>query len=252
VFSNASLVEMYSLLADTTDVTELNQSVGGRLRTAYAARDANARLDAIRGLWDEAGNPEGRYARQILTAVAASRIEPSAELGGAIPNLIASMLSAGMDREAARWSDAVGDMDNGGARDRALALLAVGLAEPEGISTGMIGSFEDNDDSPGNYKSKLLVAALAGLGRISEGQGESLAGDMDFTLEGESRWSRMLDAAARSRQQGTVALLAAAGMQTPTWRGVPPAHFYRIIRAMRAAGLEYEARMMAAEALSRA
>jgi hypothetical protein len=40
-------------------------------------------------------------------------------------------------------------------------------------------------------------------------------------------------------------------MQTPSWRGVPPEHLYRITRALRRVGLDYEARMIAAEAMSR-
>jgi hypothetical protein len=53
-------------------------------------------------------------------------------------------------------------------------------------------------------------------------------------------------------QPGTVTLLAAVGMQAATWRGVPPAALYRIIAALRAVGLEGEARMIAAEAIARA
>ena len=48
-----------------------------------------------------------------------------------------------------------------------------------------------------------------------------------------------------------MALLAAVGMQTSDWRGVPPAYLFRIVRALRTVGLEYEARMIAAEALAR-
>jgi hypothetical protein len=46
-------------------------------------------------------------------------------------------------------------------------------------------------------------------------------------------------------------LLVAAGMQTPTWAGVPPADFYQMIGALRAAGMESEARMISAEAMTR-
>ena len=47
-------------------------------------------------------------------------------------------------------------------------------------------------------------------------------------------------------------LLAALAMQTPAWRGVPPAMLYRIIASLRAVGLESEARLIAAEAIARA
>jgi hypothetical protein len=40
-------------------------------------------------------------------------------------------------------------------------------------------------------------------------------------------------------------------MQTGGWRGVPPQHLYRIIGALRDVGLDYYARMIAAEALAR-
>jgi hypothetical protein len=44
-------------------------------------------------------------------------------------------------------------------------------------------------------------------------------------------------------------LLAGVGLQAPDWRRVPPHHLYRIVRALRASGEDYAARMIAAEAL---
>jgi hypothetical protein len=40
-------------------------------------------------------------------------------------------------------------------------------------------------------------------------------------------------------------------MQTPGWSGVPPRYLFRIVRALRAVGMEFEARMIAAEAVAR-
>lgn len=251
VFSNASLVEMYSLLHDNIDVTEISESVGEKLRIAYSAASPDRRLSAISDLWDDAETPAERHARSILTAVAASRIPPSPERAEVAARLIASMLSAGMDRHAARWSDAVEAMD-GEASHRAWALLAVASPQPAvEIDAGRIGSYEDSDDSDGSYKTKLLFAALAGLGRIDAGDAENLAERYEVPIGRENQWTRMLDRAVATRQPGTVALLAAVGMQTPNWQGVPPSHLYRIVRALRQVGLEYEARMIAAEALSR-
>ena len=67
---------------------------------------------------------------------------------------------------------------------------------------------------------------------------------------------RSLDAGRSTRrrasaQPGTVALLAGVGMQTGDWAGVPPHYLFRIVRALRAVGLDYEARMIAAEAMAR-
>jgi hypothetical protein len=248
VFSNASLVEMYSLMADNTDPSEFRESVGGRLRAAYVSRDQGARMRALRDLWDDGGNAEPRrYANLILTAGAAARVAPSQELEGDARELIASMLSAGSDARAARWAGAVDGM-NGKKGDDAWALLA--LASPRTNATaGRVDTFIGNDDSPNDIRSKMLVAALAGLGRLDGA--EDMAADLGLNLARQNRWTRLLDRAAQQGQQGTVVLLAAAGMQTGGWAGVPPEHLYRIVASLRRVGLEYEARMIAAEALAR-
>jgi hypothetical protein len=40
-------------------------------------------------------------------------------------------------------------------------------------------------------------------------------------------------------------------MQTGDWRGVPAEHLFHITRALRQVGMDYEARMIAAEAIAR-
>ena len=249
VFSSASMVEMYSLLADAVDPSEMAETVGGRLRTAYLARDRGARLRALRDLWDDAGgDPVQRHARHVLTATAAARIAPAAELAEDAPGLIASMLTAGYDERASRWS-AVADGMEGQDGDRAWAMIA--LASPEAdVDAGRAETFVGNDNSPGGLRGRLLVAALAGLGKLGA-DGEAAAREMGVELGAQNRWTRLLDRAAQREQPGTVVLLSAAGMQTGGWAGVPPHHLYRILTALRQVGLEYEARMIAAEALAR-
>ena len=48
-----------------------------------------------------------------------------------------------------------------------------------------------------------------------------------------------------------VALLAAFGMQADRWDKMTPLHLYHIVSALRQVGLDAEARMIAAEAVSR-
>jgi hypothetical protein len=242
VFSSHSLVELYSLALDEADPTEVNGSIGARLRVAWIAGDINERMNAIRGLWTENVPAQDRYAREILTAGAAARIAPSADLSGDAGDLIASMLSAGMDREAARWA---GVVEQAGQGDRAWALLAVGAPRP--VVGDRLDAFVSADDSAGHQRSLLLAAALAGLGRINADQA-SRAG---FALGGEDMWTRAIDQAAREHAPGAVALLAGVGMQTGSWRGVPAPYLFRIVRDLRLVGLEYEARMIAAEAVAR-
>ena len=242
VFSSHSLVELYSLMLDETDPAEVNGTIGIRLRAAWIAPDMAERMNAIRGLWTENVPPEQRYARLILTAGAAARIAPSSDYAADAGDLIASMLSAGMDREAARWA---GMVEQAGQGDRAWALLAVGAPRP--MVGDRLDAFVSADDSAGHLRSQMLAAALAGLGRINADQ----ATRAGFSLGGDDPWTRGIDQAARENAPGAVALLAGVGMQTGSWRGVPPAYLFRIVRDLRAVGLEYEARMIAAEAVAR-
>jgi hypothetical protein len=241
VFSHAALVEIYSLIADATDPSEIQDSIGGRLRRAYVGRTVGDRLDALRNLWDEDDLGADRYGRLILTATAAARIVPSQEQADRAENLIASMFTAGLDRHASRWGAVVDAMGNDG--DRAWSMLAVGAARPV-VDLGA-DRVEDAVDRAGGHRGRMLAAALAGLGRY----GDPSALGVDPMPR--SRWSQMIALAAQRRQPGTVALLAGIGMQTGGWKGVPPQQFYHMLRAMRQAGLEYEARMIAAEAMSR-
>ena len=252
VFGSASLVDIYSQIADETDPSEINESVGGRLRTAYGARKVDQRMRALRSIWGEAGDdPVARHARLILTATAATAIPAIPELAADAPRLIASMLSGGHDAQAARWSEVVGNME-GEDGSRAWAMLALGSPRPSvEISAGLVGTFQDTDDTPEDHATKLLIAGLAGLGRIEADAAADLAEDYGMNLGAQTRWTQLIARAAERGQNGTVALLAGVGMQTGAWRGIPPEHLYHIIRALSRVGMEYEARMIAAEAIAR-
>jgi hypothetical protein len=248
VFSTESLVELYSLVADSTDAADLDDTLAGHLRRAYAAADPGARMAALHDLWDGAKTPEQKHARSILTAVAATLVPPSADRKGDMAALIASMLAGGLDRQAARWAptvEAAGD-------DRAWALLAIASPRAQvDTSSGRISTFAGNDDSKDKVRTRLLLAALAGLDRIQGGGANDLGADLGVNFAASNAWTRIIDSAAAKGQEGTVALLAAVGMQTGDWAGVPPEHLFHIVRALRLVGREYEARMIAAEALSR-
>ncbi|HYW15617.1 MAG TPA: hypothetical protein VE891_05635 [Allosphingosinicella sp.] len=240
VFSNASLVEMHSLLADRTDPSEIEASIGGRLRKAYVGGSIDDRVDAMRNLWGGEGGD--RYGRFILTAAAAARIPASAERGNRTDDLLGSMMSGGFDRFAAGWGPVADGLD-GDDGHRAWSILAVGA--PSAVVDLSASRIEDFTDSAGSHRGRMLVAALAGLGRLDD------PAPYGVSPAPRSRWANIISAAARADQPGTVALLAGVGMQTPSWRGVPPEHLYHIVRALREVGLEYEARMIAAEAMTR-
>jgi hypothetical protein len=248
VFSSSALVEMQSLMFEEVEAEEVANTPPGRLRTAFAHQNGEQRIRALRDLWDDGEGPLQRYGRRILTASAATRIRPSAELNEDADDLIASMLSAGLDSEAALWSDVVAEGD---ADPLAAALLAVGAREAPADASAVVAAFQSADESREDQRTQMLVAGLAGLERIPAEEASALAADLGIRLGGEDRWTRALDAAVRARQPGAVALLAAIGMQAPDWARVPPSHLFRIVRALRLSGLEFEARMIAAEALMR-
>ena len=241
VFSSEALVDFFGSIWDATDPTERSGTVGELLRTAYSG-DGSARLGAMRALWT--ASQTDLYAREILTARAAAALDPaSGASGDDLDRVIASMLSAGLDIQAARW--------NGAAQRGSLgwALLAVGAPRAaQALDASAVTSIDAGED---DRRAKFMLAALAGLGRLSADDASSLAERYAVPLSRQTSWTRALDRAGRERQAGTVVLIAAAGMQTRDWRYVPPESLFHIIVAFRRVGLEPEARMIAAEALSR-
>ena len=242
VLSNVALVDLYAAVADDDAAPRTVTADAETLRDAYVAGDRAARLAAMRQLWSAAATPAARYARLVLTARAAARLTPAAETAEA-DRLVASMLAAGLDRSAQRWR---GVVPAGG---DAWAMLT--LADPD--AGGRAAAFDDYapQGPTADRRRRLFLAGLAGLGRLSTGQVEQAAAALDVRIGAETPWTRAIDRAARDRQGGMVILLAAVGMQTGDWSGVPAEHLYRIVAALRAVGLEGEARMIAAEAIAR-
>ena len=243
VLSNVALVDFYAALADNDQASRAQGTIADDLRNAYAAGDAGARLSAIRSLWgDGARTP---YGRLILTARAAARL-PVVDDGEEADRLVASMLSAGLDRSAARWHGAVKQGGDGWAM--------IELTDPEQQGqvpydriTGYAGTGGDT-----RLKQRLFFAGMAGLGRLSAADMERGAEAFDVRIGQRNPWTEALEQAVADGQTGMVVLLCAIGMQTGSWSGVPPQALYRMVEALRSVGLDGEARMIAAEAIARA
>ena len=251
VFSSTALSDLYAQIYDATDPSDLPGTDAWRLRTAFVGRDQNARLGAMRELWDVGDGELEEQASRAMLAAAATRVQPDPELQDDAPELIASMLAGGFDREAARWARAVSQMDDEPA-DRAWAMLALGTnSAAVDVSFGRIDAFIERDNSSGKQRSKLLVAGLAGTGRIDSAVASRLNGRHDLGLERTSVWTRIADDAGRRRQAGSAVLLAAIGLQSPSFDRVSSAQLFHALSAMRLSGLDYAARMVAAEALAR-
>ncbi len=244
VLSSAALVDLYGAAVDDDSVQSAATATARDLQTAYADRDPEARMAALRQIWGDAGT-RPPYARLVLTARAAARM-PAAKDKAENDRLVASMLTAGLDRSAARR--------RAGVETGSDAWAMILLADPDAygrVSYGDLASYSGGEGDSA-LKQRMLFAGLAGLGRLSPGDVERAAKSLDVRVGAENSWTRALDSAARAGQVGTVVLLAAVGIQTSAWKGVPPEALYRIVGALRAVGLDGEARLIAAEAIARA
>lgn len=252
VFSSQSMIDLYSAIYDATDPSDLPSSDAWKLRQAFVGKDRDEKMSGIRHFLKMDGDSLKKEGARAAIARAASMIEPDADLEADAPGMIAAMLAAGYDRQAARWLAVIDGMDDANA-DACWAMLA--LAAPDGVDIDLtsrrINGFIKRDTSKGKMRSAFLVGALAGLGRMSQGASNTINRRYGFGLGRDTSWTRMIDAAAKRRQAGTVLVLAGTGFQTGDWTKVPAHHLYHSVAALKRTGQDFAARMIAAEALSR-
>jgi len=241
ILSSRAMVDLYSQIYADEGVEGEARDRALALREAYVAAEAADRLVALKEIW----GTDNAYGRLVLTSYAAARIAPSSALAGDAHLLIASMLAAGLDRNALRWANVVEDGSQG------WALLALARDGRDEVSSGDVDSFIDDDSSTEQRKSQFLVAGLAGLGRIDLDTANDFAGRLGVGLGRESNWSRMIEGAASVGNPALVALLAGLGMQGSGWDKMTARHLYLIVRSLDRVGLSAEARMIAAEAVAR-
>jgi hypothetical protein len=244
VLSSAAMVDLYSQIWSDENTNGEWRDRAEHLREAYVATSSRERVDAIHELW---GTGDGLYGRHVLTAYAAARIAPSEDLAEEAAPLIGSMLAAGLDRNAMRWGAVVSE------GSPAWGLLTLAQPQRQGeVDTGAVSDFIDADISPNKRKSQFFVAGLAGLGRLDLDAAQDFASRLNGQLGGSTRWTTAIDQAAGVRNQTLVALLVGLGMQGDSWAKMTPRHLFHIVRALDRVGLSAEARMIAAEGVTRA
>lgn len=244
ILSSSAMVDLYSQIYSADGIEGAEAATASLLREAYVGNGPSARLAAMKTIWGDAAT--GKYSNLVLTAYAAARMPAADEFEDDAPLLIASMLTAGLDRNAMRWRQVVSEGSEG------WALLA--LAQPTGsnsVSANAVDSFFDNDDSPQQRKSRFLLAGLAGLGRLEQGAVGDLSSQMSVDLARQTKWSRLIEQAAAVENKALVTYLAAVGMQGEGWDKMTARHLYHIVSALNRVGLSAEARMIAAEAVVR-
>ncbi len=242
VLSSRGYVDLVSWAADREDASEEAVERGRELRLAFAAARLDVRVRSILALADGADPYRGR----ILGARAAARVAPAELADAELTGMLQAMLAGGLDTNAMAWA---GQVPVG---SQAWGLLAVGSPRPlVGVDAGTVDDFADGDESADGLRTRFLAASLIGLARVGQDQAQEMAGALRLGLGTSTRWTRGLRDAVARREAGTVALLVAAGLQGRSWDDVPPYHLYHSVRALREVGLGAEARMIAAEALTR-
>lgn len=242
IFSSSALVDIYSASYEQSS-GDVTAAMAGQLREAYVAENSAARLAAIRSVWDSADRD---YSGFVLTAYAAARIAPGDELADASADLIASMLTAGLDADALTWAPFALQ----GSQSWALLSLAQPV-RPNPVAESQIDEFVSGDESHDQRKSGFLVAGLAGLGRMEPGTRASFDSRLDLDLMRKTKWSQLITRAAEVNNRPLVAYLAAVGMQGNGWDKMTARHLFHIVSALNRVGLSGEARMIAAEAVAR-
>lgn len=245
ILSAAAMTDLYGQIYDEDADNSEWAARAARLRDAYVAEAPSDRLAAMREIWGDSSDPVRLQSRQVLTAFAAARFPVDPAWADDAGGLIASMLSAGLDGNALRWSGVVEKGSEG------WALLSLAAPNAAAAETGAINDFHEADESADSRKSRFLVAGLAGLGRLPLNTAGELAGKYGFRLDYATRWSRAIDKAAEYRNPALVALLAGLGMQGGGWDRMTPRNLYHIVSALNRVGLGAEARMIAAEAVAR-
>ncbi len=245
ILSSTAMVDLYSQIYAQPDIEGDLATAAETLRAAYVGESPSDRMAAIRKLWDGAADDEARYSRQVLTAYAAARMPVSDEFADDAPELIASMLAAGLDRNAMLWAP------QAEAGSLAWGLLAVAAPQSAPVESGALNGFYDDDPSDQSRKSAFLLAGLYGLNRVDDGLAREFADKLKLDLNRRTNWTRLIDQAADANNAALVALLAGVGMQGNSWEMMTPLHLYHIVSALNRVGLNAEARMIAAEAVAR-
>lgn len=247
ILSSDAMVDLYGEIYSDPAAGGDAETQAAALREAYVAADPAARIAAMQRLWADGaklGGGDG-YGSRVLTAYAAARIPATVDNASAAGDLIAAMLTAGLDRNANKWANVVEEGSLG------WALIALSATNVTAVGQSPVETFIGDDSSEGQRKSAFLVAGLAGLGRLSEGDAASLAGELDVDLARKTRWTAMISRAAEVGNPALVAMLAGLGMQGSSWSQMTPLHLYHITSALTRVGMVAEARMIAAEAVAR-
>lgn len=243
ILSARAYIDLVAMAADGEAPTDDVADMGRAVRLAFVAADLADRVNSISALMTATSG----YSGHVLAARPAARVGPVPLGEDQAFAMLGAMFAGGLDRNAIAWAPRIQ------VGTPAWGLLAVGSPRPlVGVNAGQVADFASADDSETSLRTRFLAASLIGLGRVDAGDAADLAEEYDLALNRETRWSRGIALAAERGEAGMVALLVAVGLQGRDWQSIPPSRLYHITAALRRVGLGAEARMIAAEAVTRA
>ncbi|MCB2013927.1 MAG: hypothetical protein KDE67_03440 [Sphingobium sp.] len=245
VFSSAALMDYYGQLWSSDQIPATFVDRAETIQAAYSGPAAGDRLEAMQSIWAD------RERSDIVPLLAISRAAAALPVidadGEDVSNLLAAMMTAGYDKSAMRWSKASEALASSDGAD-GWAMLAVGSpTQAVALDSERLGNYVGSN----GLRGRMFLAGLAALGRIGVENLSQANEQARLSFRADTRWARSIETAARRKEKGTVALLAAVGMQVSNWSKMPPEHLYHIVSALNRVGLNAEARMIAAEALMR-
>src|SRR3546814_6141741 len=125
-------------------------------------------------------------------------METDEDLVGQASALVGSMLSAGLDRQAARWWPVLQGASDSDAAE-GWALLSIGAPSALPVSESRIRGWAQRDESVrGRHRAELLVAALEGLGRLDGRVVDEVGAEYGDNLSASRRNLRQLDKIGRA------------------------------------------------------
>jgi hypothetical protein len=246
VLGTMSATELASSVSALSPAGAEPDTRAGQLRQAFVGTSAGDRRAALRDIWASGGDGDGRYGALLESATAAARLPVTADAAADSPQIIAALLAAGNSSAARRWWP-VADLAGGRARAEAWALLATGGGNIP-VTPADFSAWRSATSADARHAG-LLLAGLAGLGLANGVEWTGLRSEL--LPRNANSWTRAIDAAATAGRLGEVTILAATGLQG-AWADVPPLHLYHIVAALNRAGRTEEARLIAAEAMTRA
>lgn len=250
------MLSLWSHQAAVVDETAIRALPVGKLRTAYLAKTAPERLQALSDLWGSAASPQDKVALYLVSADASARLPRDKALLEGVPDLGRALLLAGNIPAAKAWYD-LARREARARNPKAGAPLMqlwplMAAADAHGRIPHSIALFELWDDAQDGERAErarrrqLVSAALTGLGLLPMAEMPRSA-----RLElADTSFTRRLREASNAGRKGEVILLAGVGLGKDA-SAVSPAYLHEIVGALANVGLRREAGIIASEILIR-